>query len=213
MVFLSEPQAYSCNLDLAAKPLSGTYNFALNSKDKLDPDIPLVKAKAQGGTMILWKVELDPYVAVHPVPSTAFLPVIFNPPGALKSIHIAVYLPTLGHENEFVDELSKLTHLVRDLSNDNPNSPIFLRGGFNVNQKQRKRMELLNHFCSELSLRQVCFPKPTYHHFLGDGKSDSYLDRILFSTSLTIHEAITSIECKLDNPLIDSYHDLFSILL
>ena len=208
MVFLSEPQAYSCNLDLAAKPLSGSYNFELNSKDKLDPDIPLMKTKAHGGTMILWKAELDPYVAVHPVSSTAFLPVIFDPPGALRSIHIAVYLPTLGHENEFVDELSKLTHVVKELNNQNPDSPVFLRGDFNVNQNQKKRMELLNHFCSELSLHQVCFPKPTYHHFLGDGKSDSYLDRILCSTLLPKHEAITSIECKLDNPLIDSHHDL-----
>ena len=148
--------------------------------------------------MILWKVELDPYITVHSVSSTSFLPVIFNPPGSLKSIHFAVYLPTLGHENEFVEELSKLTDTVYELRNVHPDAPIFLRGDFNVNQNQKKRMELLNLFCSELSLQQVGFPKPTYHHFLGGGKSDSYLKS----------EVIKNIECKLDNPLIDSHHDL-----
>ena len=148
--------------------------------------------------MILWKVELDPYITVHSVSSTSFLPVILNPPGSLKSIHFAVYLPTLGHENEFVEELSKLTDTVFELRNVHPDAPIFLRGDFNVNQNQKKRMELLNLFCSELSLQQVGFPKPTYHHFLGGGKSDSYLKS----------EVIKNIECKLDNPLIDSHHDL-----
>ena len=35
--------------------LRGEYDFALNSADLLDPELPLVKAKAHGGTMVMWK--------------------------------------------------------------------------------------------------------------------------------------------------------------
>ena len=109
LVFLSEPQIHSCNLDLAARPLSGTYLYSLNSADKYDPELPLVRSKAYGGTMVLWKIQHDPFITVHPVSSTAFLPILFHPPGSTMSIHIAVYLPTLGKEIEFVEELSKLS--------------------------------------------------------------------------------------------------------
>ena len=40
--------------------LQGEYCFALNSHDKYDPELPLVKTKANGGTMVLWKVCHDP---------------------------------------------------------------------------------------------------------------------------------------------------------
>ena len=170
MVFLSKPQAYSCNPNLATKAIAGAYKFALNSEDMFDPNIPLLKSKAQGGTMILWKIQHDPYITVYPVPTTSFLPVVFSPPGLIKSVHIAIYLPTLGKEKEFAEELSKLAFTIHEISNADPGSHIFLRGDFNVNQNHNKRLELLNHFSSELSFLQVHFSKPTYHHFLGDGK-------------------------------------------
>ena len=208
LVFLSEPQTHSCNLDLVAKPLAGSYNYSLNTADKFDPDLPLLKAKAHGGTMILWRSELDPFISVHPVSSTSFLPIIFHPPGSLKSIHIAVYLPTMGLESKFMEELSKLSITVDELTNANPGAPIYLRGDFNVSKNNQRRTDLLEHFCSENFFLQVELSKPTYHHFLGAGKSDSYLDRILFSESLQHPESVSSIECKLENPLVDSHHDI-----
>ena len=98
LVFLSEPQIHSCNLAQTLKHLSGAYASSLNSADIYDPELPLVKSKAHGGTMVLWKRQYDPCIKLHPVQTTAFLPSIFHPPGSIPSIHIAVYLPTLGRE-------------------------------------------------------------------------------------------------------------------
>ena len=208
LVFLSEPQIHSCNLDLAARPLSGTYLYSLNSADKYDPELPLVRSKAYGGTMVLWKIQHDPFITVHPVSSTAFLPVLFHPPGSTMSIHIAVYLPTLGKEVEFVEELSKLSVTIDDLVTAHPTASVFIRGDFNVSRNNKHRSDLLDHFCAEHQFLQSDLPKPTYHHFLGDGKSDSYLDRLLFPACMTHHEVVKKIECKLSNPLVNSHHDV-----
>ena len=158
--------------------------------------------------MAMWKSQHDPHISVHPVSSTAFLPIVFKPPGFSRSIHVAVYLPTLGQESKFLEELSKLSNLVDELSEAHPEAPIYLRGDFNVNHNNKKRNDLLNHFCSEHHLFQAFISKPTYHHFVGAGQSDSYLDRILFSGSVRHQEVIKSIECKLTNPLVDSHHDV-----
>ena len=128
LIFLSEPQIHSCNLDQTMKYLQGSYKVALNTADKLDPELPLFKSKATGGTAVLWKSIYDAHVSVHPVESTAFLPIIFQPPGCAVSVHIAVYLPTLGQESQFLEELSKLSLAIEVLSDDHPDVPIYLRG-------------------------------------------------------------------------------------
>ena len=84
------------------------YFYELNSADTHDPDIPLIKPKAVGGTLILWKRRLDPYVEVQSLKSTSFLPIIFNPPGYSPSVHICTYLPTAGFDSQFLEEISKL---------------------------------------------------------------------------------------------------------
>ena len=43
---------------------------------------------------------------------------------------------------------------------------------------------------------------------MGNGKSDSFLDKILFSSSACLPEKLETIECSLLNPLINSHHDL-----
>ena len=95
--------------------LQGEYCFALNSHDKYDPELPLVKTKANGGTMVLWKVCHDPYISVHPVSSPSILPIIFNPPQSLLSIHVAVYLPTHGQDRR-IEELSSLEVCLQELN-------------------------------------------------------------------------------------------------
>ena len=208
LIFLSEPQIHSCNLDLTSRPISSSYSYSLNTADKFDPELPLIKSKAHGGVMVLWKKKHDPYVKVSPASSSAFLPILFHPPGSALSIHIGVYLPTMGLENQFMEELAKLSIVVEELGDANPNTVIFLRGDFNVSKKNKKRTDLLNHFCYNLRLLQTEVPKPTYHHFQGGGSSDSFLDRILFSDTATHGEVISSIECKLTNPLVNSHHDI-----
>ena len=87
------------------KHLQGSYNAALNTADKFDPELPLLKSRAHGGTLVLWKSQYDPFITLYPVQTTAFLPVLFHPPGCVLSVHIAVYLPTLGKESKLLDEL------------------------------------------------------------------------------------------------------------
>ena len=70
------------------------------------------------------------------------------------------------------------------------------------------RTSLLNHFCTVHNLHQLDILHPTYHHFTGGGLSDSHLDRLLYPGSALLPEFLSSIYCKLENPLINSHHDL-----
>ena len=208
LAFLSEPQIFTNDIDNVIRPISHSYRVALNSVDEYDPYLPLIKSKAFGGTMVLWKTEFDPFITIHPVSSSAFLPVIFHPPNTPPTVHIAVYLPTSGKESMFMEEISKLEIVIDDLCITFPEALFYLRGDFNVSQKNIKRTDMLNYFCNQNNLQQVTFPHPTYHHFIGNGESDSYLDKILFSNSVKYPEVIQHINCKLSNPLIESHHDM-----
>ena len=190
------------------KYLYGEYCYSLNSSDKYDLELPMTKSRAHGGTMILWKTCYDPFVLVHPVQTSSYLPIIFHPPGGLLSIHISIYLPTLGQESKFVDEMSKLSCTIDELAALHPEAPFFLRGDFNVSKKNKYRSDLLNFFSDEHNLQQVDITHPTYHHFLGGGSSDSFLDRIFFSRKLLLPESLQTILCKLLNPLVESHHDV-----
>lgn len=206
--FISEPQIFSSDVDLVMQYLRGDYCFSLNSEDKHDQELPLVTSKAHGGTMILWKQKFDPFIDVHPVSTTSFLPIIFNPPNNPASAHICIYLPTAGKEAQFMDELSSLSSVIDDIHLIHPDAPIFLRGDFNVNDKNTNRSALLTHFSLEHDLVQAKVHHPTYHHFLGNGSSDSFLDKLMFSSSLAVQESLVKIICKLSNPLVESHHDI-----
>ena len=65
MIFISEPQAYQCDVVKAMQHLQGHYKYFLNSDDLRDPELPLVKSKGHGGTMALWKENPDPYKSLH----------------------------------------------------------------------------------------------------------------------------------------------------
>ena len=188
------------------RPLSGSYSFSLNSQDKYDPELPLVKAKATGGTLVMWKKMHDPFISVWPVSSPAFLPILFQPPDSVMSIHVAIYLPTAGQDARFVEELANLTATLEEISEMHPEAPVYLRGDFNVNHRNAKRMSLLDIFCKQFSLLEVPNQHPTYHHFLGG--SESFLDRILFTSSLSHPEVLKTIHCKLSEPFINSHHDM-----
>ena len=58
--------------------------------------------------MVMWSKEYDPYVTVHVPNSSAFLPIVLDIPGNTPMIHIALYLPTAGKENDFLTELANL---------------------------------------------------------------------------------------------------------
>ena len=207
-IFLSEPNLFQCDLDQAMLPFKGEYLACLNSEDLYDAELPLIKSVTHGGTMILWKRAYDPHIKVVSVESTAFLPIIFSPPNQPISIHVAIYLPTSGKENEFVEETAQLISCIDQLRSAHPEALFYLRGDFNARDNNIKRLSLLNHLCDELDLGSVAIPHPTYHHFMGDGASDSNLDKIFFSNCAESHEELFTIVCKLVNPLISSHHDL-----
>jgi hypothetical protein len=158
--------------------------------------------------MTMWKLRHDPYILIHPVPSSSILPVIFSPPGTPTSIHVSIYLPTHGQDSSFIDELSTLSQCLDDLLDLYPEAPVYLRGDFNVSDRNTRRTLLLNHFSTNFDLVQAAIQHKTYHHFTGDGNSDSNLDKLLFSRSLKFPEILQKIHCKLSNPGIDSHHDM-----
>ena len=186
--------------------LSDKYCFTLNSSDLSDPELPLVSSKAHGGTMALWKKELDPYVTVHQSPTPSILPLVFDHPSHQLSVHLTIYLPTAGRDADFTDALAHLANILSELRDLHPEAHFYIRGDANVNPSNMTRSPQFDHFCKSLDLFQLDLLHPTYHHFTGDGTSDSQLDVI--RQSLEYSERLEHIFCKKENPLILSHHDL-----
>ena len=207
LVFLSEPQIYGCDIDSITEFFRGEYCYTLNSPDKYDDTLPLHKSKAFGGTAVFWRSELHPFIDIFPVCTPSYLPIICKQPGVIPSVHVAIYLPTAGREKQFINDIAALSNTFDEISTQYPDSPIYLRGDFNVNSKNKSRSELLEHFMRKENLDQVSIQHPTYHHFVGSGLSDSNLDRLMYSKT-AISEKLELIVCNKQNPLVDSLHDI-----
>ena len=205
---MSEPQLLQCDLELRTAIFKGQYSCSLNSSDLYDKDEATKATRTFGGTMILWKKEYDPFVAVYPTDTTAFLPIVFSPPGVTISIHVSIYLPTQGKENEFLEALSKLDVCLSEMKQLYPGALVYLRGDFNTSRTNITRTGLLDFFSSSNNLCSVKISHRTYHHFLGNGVSDSHLDRLLYSDIGETSEELVTIICKLTNPLVNSHHDV-----
>ena len=78
LIFLSEPQVFQCDLGMGilSRPFKGAYSILLNSEETTQPELSLDTSRAYGGTMIMWKSELDPFIEPLTVSSPAFLPII-----------------------------------------------------------------------------------------------------------------------------------------
>ena len=181
LVFLSESQIFQSDINLSMNYFRGEYSFSLNSEDLHDPELAFLKNKSKGGTLVMWKQSLDPYITLIPVDTPAFLPVLLQIPNIKPSIHIGVYLPTAGKETEFLTELSKLNDLLDEINQKHPGAAIFIRGDRNSSQRNQKRHALLTSFCKDKNLRRTKIGHNTYHHFLGLVQSDSELDILLCS--------------------------------
>ena len=190
------------------KPICGEYCFSLNTDDNFDPELPLLRNHAHGGTMILWKRSLDPFITVLQTPCSSFLPILLNIPCHPVSVHISLYLPTSGKEPDFLDKLSNLSNLLDKILDKYSGATIFIRGDSNVNPKNETRNVLFQHFQDVFKLNRVPLCHNTYHHFVGDGLFDSEIDVIMNSKSNNIDESVTDIICKHLHPEIDSHHDL-----
>ena len=158
--------------------------------------------------MSMWRKDHDPFITIIPVQSSSFLPLVFDPPDSECTIHVGVYLPTAGQDAEFIGELAELDSLLIDMHNKYPGSSIYLRGDFNVSATNDKRTNLLNSFCTDHDLDSVHIGHKTYHHFVGEGSSDSNLDHIYYSKGSVYPERLTKIYCKQVHPLVNSHHDI-----
>ena len=197
---------FQCDLNLEMDLLKGDYCSTLNSDDLLDPELPLTQRRAKGGTMALWKRDIDQFIKVLPSPSSSILPLVFAPPNRLPALLLTIYFPTAGKDAEFVEEITNLNNTIYELSEKYPDAMLFLRGDANANPKDVKRVDNVGKLCEDWSLIETPIKHPTYHHFVGEGMSDSQLDVLLHS--LAASEELTRIICKLDNPLVSSHHDV-----
>ena len=89
IIFLSEPQIYSCDVGSLMDFFRDRYSFLLNSEDKYDDALPLRRSHAHGGTMMMWRNDLHPFIEPVTVTTSAFLPIIFHPPGGSLSANEA----------------------------------------------------------------------------------------------------------------------------
>ena len=132
-IFLSEPQLYSCDLLHEMSLFKNSYSSCLNSIDLFDNDFPLTRRKTIGGTMVLWKHELDQFVTQLSCPSPSILPILFSPPLSKPSVHVTLYLPTAGRNEDFLMESANLIHYLDKLEADYPDALLFIHGDSNVN--------------------------------------------------------------------------------
>ena len=184
------------------------FSFFLNSEDRYDSELPLLKNQTFGGTMVLWKFELDQYISVYPVSTTSYLPIVFQPPGSPTTVHIALYLPTSGKETEFHEQLILLKLTIEEILDKYPDSLVFLRGDCNVNTNNKTRYSLFCSFLTSLNLKRIPINHKTYHHFIGGGVFDSEIDVLIESQDEGGNEKIEKVFCIDDYPQIDSHHDI-----
>ena len=185
----------------------GEFTFHLNSEDSYCPDLALINSKAAGGTMAMWRKDLDPYVKILPSTSPAVLPLLLTIPGTAPTAHIGVYLPTWGQDPKFVAALSALEISVQQIS-EQYLCPIYVRGDCNVNPKNKHRSNIFKHFCQKYFFSSIDFLHASHHHFTGNGASDSQLDLLLYAGPPGQAESFITVVCGLSNPLVNSHHDI-----
>ena len=185
-MFISEAWLYQCDLETTLALLSSVYSYHLNSDDSFDPELPLYRSRAYGGTLILWRRSLDRFVTVMETTSSRILPFILDIPGLAITAHICVYLPQANLEKEILDQLSKLEEIVEKIEEKYNDIPIFIRGDANASipvRTAKKRDVLFRFFCDRINLTSTLTNHKTYHHFVREGNSDSSIDLILHKNS------------------------------
>ena len=199
---------FQCDSNQFFQYIEGEYCWHLNSDDLHDPELPLTRSRSHGGTAALWQKNLDPYVEIISTTTTAFLPIVLKMPGLRTAIHIAIYMPTSGKDNEFVADLAELRNCLDDLSERYANAVIYIRGDGNVNHNNRVRVTLLRQLIMDYKLNQVEIGHSTYHHFMGGESHDSAIDILLYSSCDDVTEKVEHIMCIHNHPELLSHHDV-----
>ena len=185
LIFLTEPNIFQSDQKTLLSHLHSHPRYCLNTDDLHDPDLALIRSRVVGGTLILWAASLDPYVTIYTHKTSSHTAIILQIPGFLTTIHVCIYLPTSGREQDFVKELTNLEATLTALSESYQNCALFIRGDSNVNKNNSSRVILLKHLMKTLSLLRVPIQHSTYHHFVGNGQYDSDIDVLLYTTAST----------------------------
>ena len=124
------------------------------------------------------------------------------------ALHTAVYLPTAGRDGDWLSTVVDLEeHVQGYIDQHGGHLATFLCGDFNASSKNKRRSAILSALITRLELSRIHIDHPTYHHFTGSGESDSDLDLLLFGGD-GVSEHLLEYQCKLENPLMFSSHDL-----
>ena len=219
LIHISEPWIHLSDTPLALQMFLPNYKFFLNSEDRHDSLLSLSKSRAHGGTLVLWKKELDPFITVLVPETSRILTIIIEKPGYQTSAHITIYLTTSGSSKDaqFTQDLALLQENIDHVSEKYPDSLLYIRGDANASVKPRPdniRDKLFNYFISENSLIPTNINHKTYHHFLNNGLSDSTIDVLLSlntdscGSSNIARESLHKVLCGKTNNLVDSSHDV-----
>lgn len=207
LVSLSETQLFQCDAYQVMQSVKSEYNYFLNSDDLHDPDLPSLKNRSLGGTMLLWDKDIDPYIEVLKPSSQAFLVAVLKLPSMKTSLHVTLYLPTHGKDYEFVTQIASLRNCLDDLIIKYSDPIIFIRGDSNVNTNNTNRVIIFQQLLHDYELHSVNIGHKTYHHFVGSGLYDSTIDVIIHSIG-EVTEEVSEIICKQEVPAILSHHDI-----
>ena len=212
LIFISEPHLFQSDLKISTELFHHKYFSSLNSADKFDNHLALRTSRAFGGTLTLWKRSLDPYIKILNVNSSSFNVLLINIPGYPATANNNIYLPTAGRDSDYVSKLSKLENVLDEIWDKHEDPIVILRGDVNASIPARQsntRDTLFQYFCQGMNLTHVPTNHKTYHHFMGEGFSDSSIDVILIQQPSTkISENILNIICSKKDPRIDSKHDV-----
>ena len=221
-IFIAEPWLHLPDAPLVLQDFCHHYSYYLNSEDRHDPLLSMMKSRAHGGTLAMWKKDLDAYVSVIEPSSSRVLALVLDKPGVKTTAHITVYLSTAGRDTEFIKDLVDLQTTIDKVAEKHPEAEVYVRGDVNASLDQRNRRdELFKYFVEENKFSPLKLNHKTYHHFTNNGRSDSNID-IIMSCKLSSegpsylnNETLQSIFCGKSNPMIDSSHDaiLSSFLL
>ena len=154
----------------------------------------------------MWNKKLSQFVTKLSSPCPSLTAILFSPPCSIPSVHISLYLPTAGKDDEFSEECLKIHFCLLEIREKYPNCPMFLRGDTNCNPKNKKRCEILNKIVTDFHLSYTDINHKTYHHFVGNGSFDSQIDALLHSSEVS--EYMLRIHCCLSDPSVTSHHDV-----
>ena len=129
-------------------------------------------------------------------------------PDQQVTVHVGIYLPTSGKEQEFISKITNLGVRLTEIIEQYRTATLFIRGDSNANKNNKNRCLLLSKVLEQFSLSLVPTDHPTYRYFTGEGLYDSHIDILAHSNHHGVTEQVMDILCIKDHPSMLSHHDM-----